>query len=872
MSGNVAAKQRELSRSAPTMVVRGGRCWISWLAGHPLVVLFIGSATGVCLGRILPSLAYGWWLLAIGTWIGWLVVRHRPRTAACVLLASLASMMAARYHLYWRIYPRDHVALSALDSKEVPMIVRAKVLTLPEATPLVESSPLSTVPQGIDTRFLIQVFAVRHGHVWHPASGRLMARVHGHVLGTRAGDCVELFGTLQSPPIPSNPGERDRRAALRAERLLARMEVRHPECVQPIARSRGGVRSWIGTVRALGVRMLDHYVGRTSGRLASAMLLGATNRLAPERTKPFFLTGTIHLLAISGLHVGFMAWPLFVCARRASVRRTPLLGCVMLLMLLYGVLTGGRTPVLRAVILAEVLCLGWIWRRNPRTYNVLAGAALIVILLRPADLFRSGAQLSFIAVLALSWLSRARSPRPLDPLDQLIAATRPWYQRCLHAAGQGTGRIALAGLVVWLVTFPLVQYRFHIVSPIALLLNVVLAVPVSCALLTGFGVLLTGLWLPPVAVVLGTVCSACLICAERIVTVAVDVPFAYSYVAGPTLPWCFVFYIGLGVVLGCSRGWHATRCLVWIFVWTTLPFTWHMLPSRDTNVVRCTCLSVGHGTCVVMELPGKRAMLYDAGCLGSPHRGVGIISRSLWRLGIAHIDVLFVSHADADHYNAIPELLNRFSVGQVMTTDCLMRDASSGIELLLSEITEHGVPVREVAAGDLLRPCSQVEIRVLHPARHAPAISDNANSLVLELDFAGRRLLLPGDLEPPGLRQLTSTLPRDVDVLMAPHHGSPHSQPTEIVSWCAPEFVVISSGHAGDVLQQQCDAYRVGPRQVLSTARRGAITIEMRAECVSVDGFHAHVRDVESFREPRLNRSSASVSEARVGRRPRPRP
>jgi competence protein ComEC len=128
-----------------------------------------------------------------------------------------------------------------------------------------------------------------------------------------------------------------------------------------------------------------------------------------------------------------------------------------------------------------------------------------------------------------------------------------------------------------------------------------------------------------------------------------------------------------------------------------------------------------------------------------------------------------------DHFNALPGLLERFSVGEVCVSPVMFEKETPAVQFLRSAIEEHGVPVHEVRAGDRLRGGKGCAVEVLHPPRYGVLGSDNANSIVLAVDYQDREVLLPGDLESPGLDDVLAEEPRHCDVLMAPHHGSRQS-------------------------------------------------------------------------------------------------
>jgi competence protein ComEC len=126
---------------------------------------------------------------------------------------------------------------------------------------------------------------------------------------------------------------------------------------------------------------------------------------------------------------------------------------------------------------------------------------------------------------------------------------------------------------------------------------------------------------------------------------------------------------------------------------------------------------------------------------------------------------------------------------------------------------------------------------VLHPPRRGVIGSDNANSLVLLVEYAGRRVLLTGDLESPGLDDLLAEEPLDCDVILAPHHGSQRSDPTGFALWSTPEYVIVSGSLGfGDERQARevAESYAARGAQVLHTATAGCIEVQLSAGGVEV--------------------------------------
>jgi competence protein ComEC len=152
-------------------------------------------------------------------------------------------------------------------------------------------------------------------------------------------------------------------------------------------------------------------------------------------------------------------------------------------------------------------------------------------------------------------------------------------------------------------------------------------------------------------------------------------------------------------------------------------------------------------------------------------------------------------------------------------------------------LTERRVPLREIWMSDRLRTAdANVTINVLHPPKEGVFGRDNANSIVLEIEYAGRRILLPGDLESPGIERVMADPPVDCDVLLAPHHGSEQSDPPGFAAWSSPEWVVMSGRRPVRTLASQV-SYEQAGADVLHTALEGAVSCTISTSGVRAETF-----------------------------------
>jgi competence protein ComEC len=392
-------------------------------------------------------------------------------------------------------------------------------------------------------------------------------------------------------------------------------------------------------------------------------------------------------------------------------------------------------------------------------------------------------------------------------------------------------RLAIAGALIWTLTLPLVMYHFHLVSPAALVLNVFLWIPITLALFAGFAVLLIGWLVPPLAALCGWICEAALWMMESSVQVVQPLAASHFWVAGPALWWVVGFYVALG--LAATLPWRRNRgkrslglIATWIMIGTGISF-WHRADlGQPPSELKCTFLAVGHGTSVLIELPNGQNLAYDAGSLGAPHLPVNAISAALWSRGVHHLDAVILSHADADHYNAVPGLLERFTVGVVYVSPVMFDDPNEAVDVLRAAIERAQVPIETIHQGRLLPLGDATRLHVLHPPRLGTFDSDNASSIVLDIRFAGRRVILTGDIEQEGLQSLLHQRPIDCDVALAPHHGSPHSDPARFAAWCSPQWMIVSGGHGEAVGPVVAAIEKLGVN-VRHTATFGAVRVTL---------------------------------------------
>jgi competence protein ComEC len=823
---------------------------------HPLMLVVCALAVGIVVDRYAPLSAPVWWLLSLAALLGWcaVLIIERHRLASFLLLICVLAAGGAGHHGYWRLYRADEISRMVREGSG-PVCVEAIAITSPRWVPEPPPTALRTIPQGERSELVVWVTAIRDGQKMRTASGWADLDVGGLVERVRAGDRLRIMAQGGRPMEPLNPGDFDFANYQRTRRVGCRLFAEFPDSVERLKRgSPWSPRRWLADARSSGSAILRRYIAPKRATLASAVLLGAREQLDPHRNEDYLVTGTIHVLSISGLHVGILAAGFFLVLHSGLVPRRITLVATIVLTICYALLTDLQPPVVRASILVIVGCVAMWTGRSAIGFNTLAAAGIFVLMLNPASLFLTGTQLSFMAVATMIAFQPLLIRQPIvDPLDRLIATTRPWLVRTTWYTGDVLWRLWLTGALIWLVSTPLVWKQYHLISPVALVLNFLMWLPVTVAMYSGMGTLLFGSVAPIVGRICGAACDGALDVLERLIVWGRDWPASHWWLASPPGWWIGVFYIVLGLVcvFPSLRARRRSRLLAglalfWIAGAVVLSgLADFALPYRPARPLACHFLAVGHGVGVLVELPDGQNLLYDSGHLGSPQGGVRPVAAVLWSRGIRRLDAIIISHADADHFNAIPGLLERFQVGKIYVSPVMFRRTPPAVEELRRAIDRSGVPAQTLYSGQRLPAANGTKVEALHPPEKGVFGSDNANSIVLLIEHAERRVLLTGDLETTGLEELLASEACDADLVLAPHHGSPRSNPGRFSDWCRPEVVVISGRRSlGDeaAVESVKNSFRLRGAEVFHTAEDGCVSAVIRQQGVNISTFRPHVR------------------------------
>ena len=915
---------------------------------YPLVILAAAFASGVLSARLadapLPA-----------------CVALAAAATASALLAAFGKREVAAARLVVLAFACLGAALSSVEAREARVGARLRAFydggriepgQPVELTGVLERAP-ELAPDGL--LLSLRAEAVRHASVETPCAGRVElfapSRGAGAVaaydsLELRRGARLRVAAALTRAEKYRNPGVRplgdyleardvDARGTLKSALLVERLD---DEAVPlPLAL----LDEW----RAALVRRADATFKREAAGVFKASVLGNRHGLSREAAERLREGGTFHALVISGLHIAFVGGLAWAAARRLTRKPLARWAASCAFVWAYALGVGAEPSVVRASLTFTLAALAPALGRRSNGLNATGGAALALLVWRPAGLFDPSFQLTFLSVLALTavamplvaslkavgeWRPTRETPYPpacprrfralaellywreRDWRRELAGAAHsyelfktPWAPRLERWRLQKALRFAFVAAaisaLVQLVLLPPLALYFHRLSLAAPLLNVfvgVLMVVQAFAALAALAASGLSATLAAPLVGLAELSSA-------LIVRSVD-PFAGAGVAsirlpvygGPASAVYALYFAPLFVLARALLAWRPLgepprrepderpagdfrgspakvdeeaaarrrtgkrRLLLkgaaWASCGTAVIIIAHPFSAgRPDGRLRVDFLDVGQADAALVTMPDGSTLLVDGG--GRPRfraprgeegegeefepdsRGVGdaVVSEYLWSRGLARLDYVLATHADADHIDGLNDVVRSFGARAALVGRAPRGDEE--FARFAASARAAGVPLISVARGDRLR-FGGVTVDVLWPPPAAEgAASGNDDSVVLRLRYGRRTLLLTGDVESKAERALVDA-GDDLrsDAVKVAHHGSRTSSTAGLVAAARPALAVISVGldsPYGHPHAEVVARWRASGAQVLTTGERGMITVSTDGRDLKVETF-----------------------------------
>src|SRR5262245_42082656 len=527
---------------------------------QPFVGLALMAAIGIVIADVVPLPRAALTVVVIVLAVGIVTLAYRPVLFATYIIVGLSFFLL---HNLETSNTEGRQLADALGS-------RPRVVT---ATGCVISEP-KIAPSGFAT-FLLKLNSIELEGQKRTTRAVWQVRWKG---APEFGDELKLFGIAEVIPPPRNPGEFDMQAYLTRHDVLRMLFVRYPEDGtlirdgggNPILRLAQKSRAWMQNALCKGLENAPDVQNFLSG-----IVLGLRHQTPEDIEEPFQQTGTLHLFAVAGLHVGIVAALLWMLAMVARLSRKWAAAVIIPLLLFYAAVTGLHVSSVRAAVMTSILFGGLFFERNVFVLNSLAAAAFFLLCWNTSELFSTGFQLSFAVVGAIIlfadpfavFLQRWTAPDPFLPRS-LLRGPRSWMHAAFEWLCRGTG----VSLAAWVGSLPLVLWYFYLVTPVSLVANLVV-VPIAFFILAvALLSLISTPLLPGLAVIFNNANWLLAMVVMGIVQFLAYVPGGHFYVGHPHWPEKLVAKITV-LDVGAGAAVHLqTGGANWLFECLTIRF------------------------------------------------------------------------------------------------------------------------------------------------------------------------------------------------------------------------------------------------------------------------------------------------------------
>jgi competence protein ComEC len=700
---------------------------------QPLVGVAFMAVTGIIIAEILPLPSFAMTAAAVILAICVVVMACSPR-----VLATYA-MVGAGFFLLHNFQTRSTQGQQLADE----LGSRPRVVT---AIGCVVSEP-KVAPSGFAT-FLLKLKSIE-------LEGRKLSTYAVWQVRWKStpefGDELKLFGTAEPIPPPRNPGEFDMRSYLARRDVRRMLFVRYAEDGtlmrhgggNPIMRAAQKSRAWMQNALCRGLEDSPDVQNFLSG-----IVLGLRHQTPEDIEEPFQQTGTLHLFAVAGLHVGIVAALLWMVATVARLSRKSAAAIIIPLLFFYAAVTGLHVSSVRAAVMSSIIVGGFFFDRRAFVLNSLAAAAVFLLCWNTNELFSTGFQLSFAVVGAIilladplaRFLLRWSAPDPFLPRT-LLQGPRRW----VHGSFEWLCRGSSVSLAAWAGSLPLILWYFHLVTPISLFANLVVVPMAFFVLAIALLSLLSASVLPWVAVIFNNANWALATLVIGIVHLFAEIPGGHFYVGHPHWP--------------------------------------------EKLVAKITVLDLGAGAAVHLHT-ANADWLFDCGNDRSYER---VVREYLHWAGVNRLSGLLLTHGDALHLGGTAQLLDDFP--RVRVVDNPAPDRSTIHRRLRRLFRENGIHSEALVAGDSSRLSRNLIAHVLFPPRNfSSLVADDQAYVVRVLIGPTASVLFMAD---SGIKTEQALMVRDSDlrsdIVIKGQHHSGESGSDAFLDAARPRLIIATS-------------------------------------------------------------------------------
>jgi competence protein ComEC len=580
--------------------------------------------------------------------------------------------------------------------------------------------------------------------------------------------------------------------------------------------------------------------------LLQALVLGYRTEIDTDTYRAFQKTGLLHFICLSGMNFVILFWIIWCLCKAAGLMKRACAAICLVAAGIFLLVIPPQSPAIRAAIMSSVFCVSFFFRRKYNPFNALSLAAVILLLIKPTDLFDAGWQLSFAVVLGLLLFCERIHFFLYEKITGL-----PWGKkapktnllfRITPIGGPYLLRLFSTCFTAWVGGAGISLYHFYRINYLTSIWTVIVSPLIGVISVIGYVKTVLALFLPSAGALLDIIIGPLVSLLIWLVKFMASLNIS-EVLIGKVSPAVIILYYAF---LLFAFFVHLHISLVKKLICTVLALViivslgaakWHRT-YRDNLVL--TCLDVGHGQAILAQLPGKANVLFDAGSMHKNDIGTRIVAPFLDHSGISKIDAIIISHNDVDHINGIPEIVQHCDVNGVYANEAFLtaaeNDPCDTAGTLKTLLNDPNLKIQQL--GKELNIGSKATIKILWPSEQIcrnEELTDNDKSVVSLIEFAGTKILLCSDIEEFAQQELLQLFPDlKANIVVAPHHGLGKSSQIRFLESLEPDILIYSCGQSQyEEAERAFGSVTPNPNKAKSfyTARNGAITV-----CIKKDG------------------------------------
>jgi len=812
---------------------------------RPILYIAVFFCTGIALSRffniqtvVISSLASAVFLITA-------ILNSKKRIVSHLYIYIALLFFGIAYYANSITLPPEHISYYLSDEPR-EIIVRGEIVS----DPLTSTTFYGTHKNS----FLLKADACRQDSGWWKTTGLVKVDVYSDNEKTMSfGDVVILKGFISKVSCLKNPGLFNYSNYLKIKEIYCFLKVRNG-LVSVCAKNKTNRFKDIAYSLRRGMRdSFDRYLDAEHSGFIKTILIGDRSDLGYGIKEDFIKTGTVHILAISGLHVGLIATLILWLFSMLGLPKKLNLIFTLIFLIFYSFVAGSNPPVIRAVIMFFMFAAGYLINRDSDTLNTLSLAAFLILLWNPKELFDPSFQLSFASVGSIIILA--------PKIDKLLGLDSKQQKSLLSKMKIYILKCSSVSVAAWLGTSPLISIYFSMVSPVAILANLIVIPMLFLVISVSFLLFLAALASSIFASLIGQTLCAIENMLFFINHIFSELSFAYLRVGSISAGFLALYYAFISLwCLPETVNFERIRIrkpqalLLLLLAFNIL--IWGGYMNSCKGYLKILFFDVGQGDSVFIEFPKKGNMLIDAGGGeegGKVDAGKSVIAPYLWSRGINKIDLVLISHFHEDHFGGMVYILKNFKVGCVVDNG----DIDNGTKIYDAYIRIlKAKKIRRITVTDgcLISSFPDAKLFILNPQEKSTSylsseiqsprgsfdlskgpnsaagqIIGNDNSIVLKLTYKNFSALFCGDATCNAMKRLNSygEFLRS-DVIKIPHHGG-HLGDEDIVKdffrKVSARIAVTSAGNINNFRNRPQKKSDITAALNYNTGQSGAISI-----------------------------------------------